>query len=170
MRHAAPKALESFRLKADSVAGVMTKEYFPQHLTYQAGQKTVSKIWIGDGPSLFKEQQFNQTDRSSFLVQLEAEVDKFGNELQRTYAKRALNVGSRASYILPRVYESPEKGIVLQTSADRGTVNLIFEGEQAILIRAGDEVLLQMNCSLSNLTISELLDTYRTELVRVSQG
>lgn len=104
------------------------------------------------------------------LISSNEEIDRIADEPLRSYAKRALICGGEVVPLLPRISKSPGEGVALQTSTRNGTINLIIEGEQAILIRVGDDVVLQMTCSLSHSGFAEMLDTYSIELERLIEG
>ena len=100
--------------------------------------------------------------------QIGFEIEKLATETIRTYAKLALARASQVVSTLPRIERSPGEGIVLQTSTDKGTINLIMEEGQAILVRAGDDFAVQATCNLNPGSISELLDIYEIELHHVA--
>jgi hypothetical protein len=111
-----------------------------------------------------------ETDRNfeRLLTRSRSEVDALTTEPTRTYAKLALERAREVTAVLPRVYKSPADGIALQTSTDKGTVNLIMEEGQAIMVRAGDDFAVQVTCNLNLNTMIELLDLYEIELRNVS--
>lgn len=104
----------------------------------------------------------------ALLAQSDAQVDKVVSGQEAGYAKLALAKGSYATPIMPRISKSPEGGVALQTSTEKGTLNLIFEGGEAILIRATDNFAVQVHCNLTPESISELLDMYEIELSRIA--
>jgi hypothetical protein len=120
---------------------------------------------------LRRDRLFHQTDLQqghALVAQSDAEVDRISSGREGSYAKLALARGSYVTALRPRVSRSPDNGIALQTSTDKGTLNLIIEGDQAILIRASDDFAVQVNCNLNPTSISELLDIYELELNRIA--
>ncbi len=98
------------------------------------------------------------------LAVFNAEIDRLTSGREGGYAKLALARGSQATSLLPRIYRSPGNGIALQTSTNKGTVNLIIEEGQAILVRASDDFAVQITCNLNPKSLSQLLDIYEGEL------
>jgi hypothetical protein len=120
---------------------------------------------------LRRDHLFHQTGLQlgrALVAQSDAEVDRISTGREGSYAKLALARGSYVTDLRPRVSRSPDNGIALQSSTDKGTLNLIIEGDQAILIRASDDFAVQVNCNLNPTSISELLDIYELELNRIA--
>lgn len=98
------------------------------------------------------------------LAASNAEIDRLTSGPEGRYAKLALARGSQTTSLLPRIYRSPGNGIALQTSTNKGTVNLIIEEGQAILVRASDDFAVQITCNLNPKSLSQLIDIYEGEL------
>ena len=100
-------------------------------------------------------------------AEFDAEVDRITSGRESGYAKLAL---ARSRYVvddLPKISQSPEGGIVLQSSTAKGSTNLIFEGDQAILVRTTDDFTVQVTCNLNPESVTELLEIYESELGRI---
>jgi hypothetical protein len=95
------------------------------------------------------------------------EIDRITSGPEGIYAKSALARANQITSLLPRIYKSPGNGIALQTSTKWGTINLIIEDEQAILVRASDDFAVQITCNLNPKSLPQLLDIYKGELERI---
>lgn len=96
-----------------------------------------------------------------------AEIDRLSAGREASYAKLAL---ARSQYVTdaqPQIHKAPEGGIVLRSSTEKGTLNIIFEEQNAILIRTTDDFTVQVTCDLNPVSISELLEMYESELTRI---
>jgi len=100
-------------------------------------------------------------------AEFDAEVDRIAPGREGAYAKLALARSQYATDELPKVSKSPEGGIVLQSSSNKGSANLIFEGDQAILVRTTDDFTVQVTCNLNPVSVNELLEIYEAELSRI---
>lgn len=111
--------------------------------------------------------EFLSQSGQALLAESDAEIDRITTGREGSYAKLALARARYVSPVAPRAYASPEGGVALQSSTDKGTLNLIFEGDQAILARSTDDFMVQVNCQLNATSINELLDIYEFELSRI---
>lgn len=159
---------QSFQSEGNLRIGSTRKSLSDRALSYQA--YTIAQPARSKSRTIQSRLVHEKPPASFPLAPSLEEIDSIADEPLRSYAKRALVAGGAVTNLLPRIAKSPEGGVALQTSTENGTLNLIIEGEQGILIRVGDEVVLQMTCHLSDSGIAELLDTYLTELKRVVEG
>lgn len=124
---------------------------------------TVHRHWL----ALKSLRTTRQSTQNVFHTPVDAEIEKICKGREASYARLAYERGSFATSIQPRIYPSPEGGIILETGTSKGTLNLIFEGDMAILIRATDDFSVQVNCNLNPESTTELLDIYESELQRI---
>jgi hypothetical protein len=143
----------------------------PEFISNQSSTATADWNYgppIDFGLRFLTQKDFPAASGQAVVAESDAEIDRIGAGREASYAKLAVARTKYASNVPPQIYKSPENGIVLQSSTDKGTLNLIFEGNQAIMVRSTDDFMVQVNCSLNPKSVNELLDMYELELSRIT--
>jgi len=82
----------------------------------------------------------------------------------RAYADLALRQASHVSEVEPRIYNAPEKGVVIEHRSESGILTLLVEGPTGLIVRSADDFQVTAEFNVTAQSINELLARYVYEL------
>lgn len=102
---------------------------------------------------------------STWLSEAKKKVEEISEGRNRTYAELALDKAAGLVGSMPRIYSSPEDGIVIEHKIEQGIITLLIEQPIGLLVRSAHDFQVRAEFDINARSINELLARYIEELI-----